>query len=67
MLVCSLAMKSKKWLARDVFDTFATDVTAHDITDTDCWARNDIWSWLLFRGFQAPIFIFLFLRFSKQD
>ena len=42
MLVCSIALKSKKGLARDVFDTFATHTDlAHDVTDTDCWARND--------------------------
>ena len=36
MLVCSLPKKSRKRLARDVFDNFATSASlAHDVTDTD--------------------------------
>ena len=37
MLVCSLPLKSRKRLACDVFDTFATHFGfGHDVTDTHC-------------------------------
>ena len=41
MLVHSslILMKSRKMLARDVFDTFARhDSLVYDVTDADCWA-----------------------------
>ena len=40
MLVRSSTMKSRKSLARDVFDTFATPVRLVDIRDRDCWAQG---------------------------
>ena len=41
MLVRSLLTKNIKRLARDVFDTFATNTgVAGDVTDADCWTHN---------------------------
>ena len=41
MLVCSLPTKSRKRLAHNVFDAFATQASlVHDISDKDCWAQN---------------------------
>ena len=41
VLTCSLAMKKRKRLSCDVFDTFATwSGIAYDVTDTGCWAQN---------------------------
>ena len=41
MLLRSLLMKIRKWLAHDVLDTFATPSgLVHGVRDTDCWAQN---------------------------
>ena len=43
MLLRSLAMKSRKGLARDIFGTFAKHVDmglVYDVTNTDFWAQN---------------------------
>ena len=41
MLVHSSPMKSRKWLAHDVFDTFASHAClVHVVIDADCGAQN---------------------------
>ena len=53
VLVRSLPTKSRKGVARDVFDPFATQARlVHDVTETDCWARREC-----FRDFPTAVFI----------
>ena len=41
MFTHSPPMKSRKGLARDAFDTFATHAgLVYDVTDTDSWTQN---------------------------
>ena len=41
MLVCSLSVKIRKRLSRDVADTFAVHSNlVHGVTDSDCWPHN---------------------------
>ena len=40
-LVLCLPVKSRKWLACEVFDALSTPATfVYDVTDTNCWAQN---------------------------
>ena len=41
MLVYSLPVNSRKWLAHDVYDTFVIHANlVYDISDISCWAQN---------------------------
>ena len=56
-LVCSLPMKSRKRLAHNVFDAFATQASlVHDITDKDCWAQNSSICGHVFATFKHKFF-----------
>ena len=56
MLVCSWPTKSRKRLAHNVFDAFATQARlVHDISDKDCWAQNSSICGHVFATFK-PIF-----------
>ena len=54
-------MKSRKRLARDVFDTVATHV--YDVADTNCWAQNGSTHG---RSFATSKQCFSFLPFSSK-
>ena len=50
-------MKSRKRLARDVFDTFASYAgLVYDVTDTDCCAQNNSTHGHLFSTFKRRFF-----------
>ena len=43
MLVCSSPVKSRNVLTRDLLDTFAVHYgLVRDVTDTDCWAQDEL-------------------------
>ena len=53
----------KKWALWDVFDLFATHAgLVHDVTDTDCWAKNGSTHRLVYHNRQTPVVVF-----NKQD
>ena len=57
MFVCSLPMKSRQRLARDVFDTFATHAgLVCDVTNTDCLTQSGNTLGCVFAAFKMPDF-----------
>ena len=58
MMVPTLPMKSRKKLARDVFNAFDTHVDLiYDVTDRDCSTQNGCTYGCLFRSSQTSNFV----------
>ena len=64
ILVCSLPMKSRKGLARDVFGAFATHASlAYDVTDT---LLGSNWS-LFAKWFDLTLYLLIIIYFYCKD